>query len=243
MSPAAWRNGIIQNVVLIAVISFLPNVGLATNIGGGLTGAVVALPLWLGRFGRGPQRLLGWCGMVGLVVLGLALMYSQLMPFADSPQMTSIAPARCFPAEKSPGDTWHRTCGSRRRPGPGADQNPAHQSGGSRPRDPAALQRRAQIQVLIRRTARKFGKTQARLAKCIEDLQKQDFKATKWRTAAPAGLKWFEGTHALGEKLIKSWQPGGPIPPADRPGIAIDRGNLQQLQNNWKIAWTAAVGD
>ena len=86
----AWRNNIIQNVVLILVISFLPGVSMAGHVGGGVTGAVVAAPLWYARFGRGYQRLLGWLAMTGIVVAGLYLMYPQVTKFAHSPEMDAM---------------------------------------------------------------------------------------------------------------------------------------------------------
>ncbi len=84
---SAWRSNLIQNVVLLVVISLLPHVSMAGHAGGGFTGAILAAPLWFARFGRGPQRLLGWLAMVALVVVGLCFLYMTLMKFAASPQM------------------------------------------------------------------------------------------------------------------------------------------------------------
>jgi rhomboid protease GluP len=81
---AAWRTNIMTNVILIAIISFLPGVSLAGHAGGGLTGAIVSAPLCMARFGLGPQRWLGWIGTAAIVAVGLCLFYPATMRVAGT---------------------------------------------------------------------------------------------------------------------------------------------------------------
>jgi membrane associated rhomboid family serine protease len=84
---AAWRNNIITNVILIAIISFFPGVSLAGHAGGGLTGAIVSAPLCAARFAVGPQRWLGWIGTAAIAVVGLCLLYPATMRIAGTADM------------------------------------------------------------------------------------------------------------------------------------------------------------
>jgi membrane associated rhomboid family serine protease len=84
---AAWQQTLMINIVLLVIISLSPNVSWAGHLGGGLTGAMVALPLSLVTYGHGPRRWLGWAGAAAIAVVGLCLMYQPLQTFAASDQM------------------------------------------------------------------------------------------------------------------------------------------------------------
>jgi membrane associated rhomboid family serine protease len=90
---SAWRGNIMTNVVLIAIISFLPGVSLAGHAGGGLTGAIISAPLCAARFSPAPQRWLGWLGAAAIVVVGLCLFYpatARIAGTVDMDQMRSL---------------------------------------------------------------------------------------------------------------------------------------------------------
>lgn len=73
-----WLRAIGTNLILIAVISFLPGISFAGHLGGALAGAVIAVPLVYQRFGHGVERWLGLLGafavpifLIGLVVASI----------------------------------------------------------------------------------------------------------------------------------------------------------------------------
>ncbi|HYV37626.1 MAG TPA: hypothetical protein VE988_18115, partial [Gemmataceae bacterium] len=86
----AWRQNIVMNVVLIAVISFLPNVSLAGHAGGGIAGAVISFPLCMARFDTGQRRWLGWVGAAAMVIVGLCLLYTPVMKRGDLPEVKTL---------------------------------------------------------------------------------------------------------------------------------------------------------
>jgi membrane associated rhomboid family serine protease len=70
---ASWLRTTVFNIILLAVISFaVTNVSWAGHLGGGVAGAVLAIPLSYSRFGRDVmQRGLGWTAVV-VLTLGMA---------------------------------------------------------------------------------------------------------------------------------------------------------------------------
>jgi membrane associated rhomboid family serine protease len=84
-----WMRNIMLNVLLIAFISMVPNVSWEGHLGGGLAGAVLAVPLNYTRFGQGAQRWLGWAGVVAVPVLCVALLYQ---PAKGDGRLAELAP-------------------------------------------------------------------------------------------------------------------------------------------------------
>jgi membrane associated rhomboid family serine protease len=92
-----WMRNIMLNVLLIAFISMVPNVSWEGHLGGGLAGAVVAVPLNFSRFGQGAQRWLGWVGVAAVPVLCLGLLWQsargnapEVEVSADDPSMVAL---------------------------------------------------------------------------------------------------------------------------------------------------------
>lgn len=84
-----WLRGVMTNVLMIAIISMLPGVSAMGHLGGGLAGAIIAVPLVYSRFGRGLQRPLGWLGsiVVPVICLGLVLASVTEREQAQRPQI------------------------------------------------------------------------------------------------------------------------------------------------------------
>jgi membrane associated rhomboid family serine protease len=74
----AWQRNIVTNLVLIVIVSLLPGVSWAGHLGGGVTGAVVGVPLNLAHFGDGMRRWLGWAGAAAVAVVGFVLLQGSL---------------------------------------------------------------------------------------------------------------------------------------------------------------------
>ncbi|MFO0926198.1 MAG: rhomboid family intramembrane serine protease [Gemmataceae bacterium] len=66
------RSQMIQTVVLMVVISLVPGVSGWGHLGGALAGGAAAVALHLGRFGRGPLRLLAWPLLAAIPVASYA---------------------------------------------------------------------------------------------------------------------------------------------------------------------------
>jgi membrane associated rhomboid family serine protease len=64
-----WLRNIFVNIVLLTLISLIPQVSGTAHLGGGLAGLALAVPLNFQRFGTSEQRWLGLVGTVALVVL------------------------------------------------------------------------------------------------------------------------------------------------------------------------------
>lgn len=64
-----WLRGVMTNVLLIVLISMIPGVSAMGHLGGGLAGAVIAVPLVYNRFGRGAIR---WLGLLGAMAVPAA---------------------------------------------------------------------------------------------------------------------------------------------------------------------------
>jgi membrane associated rhomboid family serine protease len=73
-----WQRQIMTNIVLIAILSFLPGISWAGHLGGGVTGALIAIPLNMAHFDTGVRRWLGWGGTALAVVLALGLFQAAL---------------------------------------------------------------------------------------------------------------------------------------------------------------------
>jgi rhomboid protease GluP len=69
------RSNVLTNIFLIAMLSYFMRevVSWAGHLGGGVVGAIVAAPLNLAHFGTNVQRLWGWAGAAGAVLVGLGL--------------------------------------------------------------------------------------------------------------------------------------------------------------------------
>jgi rhomboid protease GluP len=72
---SAWNRNFLINVVLIAFISFFPNVSWASHLGGAIAGLIIALWLNYFQFQPGWRRWLQWVGvlLIPLVSVGLLL--------------------------------------------------------------------------------------------------------------------------------------------------------------------------
>jgi hypothetical protein len=66
------------NIVLIAILSILPGVSWAGHLGGGLTGALISIPLNVAHFDKGVRRWLGWGG-TGLAVVVVSALFVGLL--------------------------------------------------------------------------------------------------------------------------------------------------------------------
>jgi membrane associated rhomboid family serine protease len=75
---ADWMRNIVINIVFIAMISFLPEVSWAGHLGGGIVGAIVAVPLLYQRFGSGLLRWLALVAVLLVPVLCVLVMYARL---------------------------------------------------------------------------------------------------------------------------------------------------------------------
>jgi membrane associated rhomboid family serine protease len=80
---AEMLRNIVMNVVLIALISFVPGVSGEGHLGGGLVGLALAVPLNFNRFGNAAERWLGLAGAVALTaIIGGAAFY-EAMPHSE----------------------------------------------------------------------------------------------------------------------------------------------------------------
>jgi membrane associated rhomboid family serine protease len=77
----AWQSNIVQNVVLIVIISLMPGVSWSAHLGGAMTGLIVAAPVNLIHFGEGPKRWLGWAATAALAVVGFLLWHWALTTY------------------------------------------------------------------------------------------------------------------------------------------------------------------
>ncbi len=66
------------NILLIVIISLMPRISAMGHLGGGVAGAVVAVPLVFHRFGRGAQRLLGALGTVAVLLIEIGLVTASI---------------------------------------------------------------------------------------------------------------------------------------------------------------------
>jgi membrane associated rhomboid family serine protease len=80
---AEMLRNIVMNVVLIALISFVPGVSGEGHLGGGVAGLALAVPLNFNRFGSGPQRWLGLAGAVALTAIVGGAAYYEAMPHSE----------------------------------------------------------------------------------------------------------------------------------------------------------------
>ena len=71
------------NIFLIAIISFLPGISWAGHLGGGVTGALIGIPLNVAHFGDGTKRWVGWVSAAMLTILGLGLLQWKLATTPD----------------------------------------------------------------------------------------------------------------------------------------------------------------
>jgi membrane associated rhomboid family serine protease len=79
-----WQRQIMTNIVLIAILSILPGISWAGHLGGGVTGALIAIPLNMAHFDTGARRWLGWGGTALAVVLAFGLFQAALGRRGDS---------------------------------------------------------------------------------------------------------------------------------------------------------------
>jgi len=73
-SFSAWNRNFLINVVLIAFISFLPNVSWASHLGGAIAGFLIALWLNYFQFQPGWRRGLQWVGVVVISAVSVAML-------------------------------------------------------------------------------------------------------------------------------------------------------------------------
>jgi rhomboid protease GluP len=79
-----WLRATLTNIILIVFISLLPGVSAAAHFGGGLAGAVLAVPLGLSYFEKGWRRWVSWLVAVGLALMPLGALYLALADSAPS---------------------------------------------------------------------------------------------------------------------------------------------------------------
>jgi membrane associated rhomboid family serine protease len=73
-----WQRNIVTNIILIGIISLLPGISWAGHLGGGLSGALIGVPLNFAHFETGLKRWLGWAGTVAATALGLVVFQAML---------------------------------------------------------------------------------------------------------------------------------------------------------------------
>lgn len=90
---SSWLRGVAINVFLIGFLSLMPGVGAAAHFGGAAAGLVVGVPLLYSRFGRGPQRWLGFLGVLIAPLLCLGLLETSA-PFQRAEARGKVEQAR-----------------------------------------------------------------------------------------------------------------------------------------------------
>ncbi len=65
-NSGAMLSNLMMNVMLLVLISMVPNVSGSGHAGGGIAGLVLTIPLNFYRFGKGEQR---WLGLIGSIVV------------------------------------------------------------------------------------------------------------------------------------------------------------------------------
>jgi membrane associated rhomboid family serine protease len=80
----AWQSNIMQNVILIVIISLMPGVSWAGHLGGAVAGAIITAPLNMAHYGPGAQRWLGWAGAAAIMVVGIVLWQGSMLSHAES---------------------------------------------------------------------------------------------------------------------------------------------------------------
>jgi membrane associated rhomboid family serine protease len=244
----AWRNNIIQNVVLLGIISFLPNVSLACHTGGGLTGAVVAAPLWLARFGVGSQRVLGWLATFALIGVSLAVMYPRVMAYQDSDELHRFAQMD---------DQLQQL----RRQLLGQEEEPEKELSKADEQLKLQLNRAEEVaddinimatkQVLqvkpnsvdaatAKERSQAIRKLQMKLLKCINDLGNTDRASPPWRRAAEKGKVWFAAELTYCAKLIEACDAGLRMTTEERRLLIDNAQRLGDLRSAFKNAYKQA---
>ena len=72
---SSWMRAVFTNIMLMAVISFLPRISWAGHLGGAIGGALVSVPLNYQRFGTRRQKVLGLVGVFAVPILALGVVY------------------------------------------------------------------------------------------------------------------------------------------------------------------------
>ncbi len=80
---SSWLGNTMTNIFLIAFISLLPHVSWQGHLGGGVGGALVAIPLTFSRFGEGRQRLFGNIGMLLTPIIIGGVLFYQFSPQSE----------------------------------------------------------------------------------------------------------------------------------------------------------------
>lgn len=224
---ANWQRNILVNIVLIAVISFLPGVSWAGHLGGGLTGAVVGIPLNVAHFGEGRKKWLGWLGALVLTAIGILWLHFLLNPAVGAAIQGSeeAGMAEIMQANKR--------------------------------ELPALLQAEELASTALKLEAKVFNAAPKRIddptakdirAKLLNWQIRLDHNAAALAKAGPihqpelaatikTGLDFLQASSQLCGKTAKALEPEGPWPPPDLRALTAEHAHVNELHQTFVDAW------
>jgi membrane associated rhomboid family serine protease len=212
---ANWQRNILINIVLIAIISFLPGVSWAGHLGGGVIGAVVSVPLNLAHFGEGRKKLLGWLGALGLTAVGFFCLLSMLSrPLAAATPAPDDLQTLILQGEEIAVDAWNL-------------ESKVLNSGPKGLDEPTGKGIRAKL----------LG-WQSRLEENAAALAKAGpFRQPEFAATMKSSLDFLQASSQMCGKTAKALEPDSPWPPSDLNALRAELAHVKELYQTFGEAW------
>jgi len=223
-----WQRSIMTNIILIAILSIMPGVSWAGHLGGGVTGALVAAPLNLARFGEGVKRGLGWAGMLAITVVGLCWTYIEVHRQPGNEATAAENPAGrvevlrakerdlpiLFKADEIAKEAWKL-------------ESIVLRAEHQRPEEPRAQEIRGKLLALEKQLEQAAIKLST-----AGPFHHADLAATM-----KTGAAYLDATSKLCGKTAKVLDPDGPWPPPNLKALRAERLHVEELYKSLLEAW------